>query len=95
MKRAFKILGLATALLLLCTPALAQCAMCRVAVTSATNGAAMMKSLNLASLVLLVPPVGIFCVIFGIALKRKHPREDEGMETEEGRAADERGWTRI
>ncbi len=78
MKTAIKILGLTAALVLLCTPAFAQCAMCRVAVTSATNGAALMKSLSLGSLVLLVPPVGIFCVIFGMAFKQGRRHEQEG-----------------
>ena len=77
MKTAIKIFGLCTAIVLLGTPALAQCAMCRVAVTSATNGVTLMRSLNLASLVLLVPPVGIFCVIFGMAFKQRQRHEQE------------------
>ncbi len=80
MKTALRVLVLASVVGLLCTPAFAQCAMCRVAVTSATNGAALMKSLNLASLVLLVPPVGIFCVIFGMAFKQRQRHEQKGNE---------------
>jgi hypothetical protein len=80
MKTLIKILGVTAALVLLCTPAFAQCAMCRVAVTSATNGVTLMRSLNLASLVLLVPPVGIFCVIFGMAFKQRQRHEQGGNE---------------
>lgn len=77
MKTAIRILIVAAAIGLFCMPAFAQCAMCRVAVTSATNGVTLMRSLNLASLVLLIPPVGIFCVIFGMAFKQRQRHEQE------------------
>jgi hypothetical protein len=52
----------------------AQCSMCR-AVLSASNNARFIRNFNLGVLVLLVPPVTMFCSIF-VVLKRHH-REDE------------------
>jgi hypothetical protein len=46
----------------------AQCSMCRAALTGAAN-AKLARGLNIAVLVLLVPPVTIFCSIF-ILLRR-------------------------
>ena len=61
----------AVALLALCAvPADAQCAMCRAAFDGA-GGARMAKSLNQGIIVLLIPPVAIFCAIFITALKRR------------------------
>jgi hypothetical protein len=48
--------------------ALAQCALCRTALQD--SGAATARTLNLAILVLLIPPVAIFCTIFAVAYKR-------------------------
>lgn len=45
----------------------AQCALCKTAV----SGAKMARSLNLGILVLLVPPVTIFCSIFVVAYKQR------------------------
>ncbi|HEV7396117.1 MAG TPA: hypothetical protein VGN86_06370 [Pyrinomonadaceae bacterium] len=47
----------------------AQCAMCRASL-SGSNNATFIKNLNIGVLVLLVPPVTIFCSIF-IILKRR------------------------
>jgi hypothetical protein len=47
--------------------AAAQCAMCRA---SAGNGA-FARNLNLAVVVLLAPPVSIFCAIFFIAFRNR------------------------
>jgi hypothetical protein len=44
----------------------AQCAMCKAAIEGSTNAAAAAKGLNLAALVLLVPPVSIFAGLFGV-----------------------------
>jgi hypothetical protein len=53
----------------LCAPsAEAQCALCRTALQGASEATA--RTMNLGILVLLVPPVAIFCAIF-VALKRK------------------------
>jgi hypothetical protein len=45
----------------------AQCALCRTAVQTGDGTA---RTMNLAILVLLIPPVAIFCSIFGIAYKK-------------------------
>jgi len=47
----------------------AQCAMCRASLSGA-NSASFIRNLNIGVLVLLVPPVTIFCSIF-ILLKRR------------------------
>lgn len=45
----------------------AQCPMCKTAV----SGAKMAQSLNLGILVLIIPPVTIFCSIFVVAFKQR------------------------
>ena len=47
-------------------PAFAQCAMCKAAIESSTDAAAASKGLNLAALILLIPPVSIFAGLFGV-----------------------------
>lgn len=55
-----------TAVVLLFTvPADAQCSMCRAALNG-SNNARFIRNLNIGVLVLLVPPVTIFCSIFVI-----------------------------
>jgi hypothetical protein len=56
------------ALLLFSTPAFAQCSMCRAALAGSGN-ALFIRNFNIGVLVLLVPPVTIFCSIF-VALRR-------------------------
>jgi hypothetical protein len=51
-------------------PVDAQCAMCRAAFDK-TGAAQMAKSLNQGIIVLLIPPVAIFCAIFITAIKRR------------------------
>jgi len=46
----------------------AQCSMCRASLTSASNSR-LVRGMNLGVLVLLVPPVTIFCSIF-VVLRR-------------------------
>lgn len=46
--------------------AFAQCAMCRAAIENSSNAAEASKGLNLAALVLLIPPVSIFAGLFGV-----------------------------
>lgn len=53
----------------------AQCAMCRTALNS-PGGAAIAKSLNLGIIVLLIPPVTIFCAIFFTAYKHGKRQDD-------------------
>ena len=57
----------------------AQCSMCRAALTG-TNNARFLRNFNIGVLVLLLPPVSIFCSIF-IVLKR-HSRDEGKNELE-------------
>lgn len=61
-------------------PALAQCALCRTAVAGSPEAAKLAESLNFAILILLIPPVLIFCGIFYIALRQRKARETAGLE---------------
>jgi hypothetical protein len=58
----------AAVVLLLSTSADAQCSMCRAALNN-SNNARFIRNLNLGILVLLIPPVTIFCSLF-IVLRR-------------------------
>ncbi len=65
---------LATAILLVsATTGSAQCSMCRAALAG-SNNALFIKNFNIGVLVLLVPPVTMFCSIF-IVLKRSHSQD--------------------
>jgi drug/metabolite transporter (DMT)-like permease len=57
--------------LLVSGPADAQCAMCRSALTSATNSR-FMRNFNIGVLVLLAPPVAMFCSIFVVLRKYRN-----------------------
>lgn len=64
---ALLIIAVAVGLVLAVTePAFAQCAMCKAAIENSTDSAAASKGLNLAALVLLIPPVSIFAGLFGV-----------------------------
>lgn len=73
------VVSLALAIAVICLwsiPALAQCPLCKLAIENSTQGKAMGRGLNLGILVLLVPPVTVFCSIFVLAIKhRKAPEE--------------------
>jgi heme/copper-type cytochrome/quinol oxidase subunit 2 len=59
----------------------AQCPLCRTAVQQAGDTTA--RTMNLAILVLLVPPVSIFCTIFVVAYKKRNGADeddDRGLE---------------
>jgi hypothetical protein len=65
---------IALAVVLSCEPAAyAQCAMCRASL--AGSNATFVRNLNIGVLVLLVPPVTIFCSIF-VILKRRGARDE-------------------
>jgi len=66
--------------LLIASPASAQCAMCRAALAG-SNNAFFIRNFNIGVLVLLVPPVTMFCSIF-VVLKRYH-RDDQRPDSEE------------
>lgn len=74
----FIVLGFAL-LLLMSDQALAQCSMCK-AVLSNTNES-FIRSYNLGVLVLLLPPVTIFCSIF-IVLNRQKGQRDKDQFTD-------------
>jgi hypothetical protein len=79
-RRVLVLVVMAAAVLLLAhTYAEAQCSMCRAALTSASNSR-FIRNFNIGVLVLLVPPVTIFCSIF-IAL-RKYKAADERRSTQ-------------
>ena len=72
MKRALRIIGF-TALTAICVllvfePAFAQCAMCRASIGSNSS---FIRNFNIGVLVLLVPPVTIFCTIFIVAFRHR------------------------
>ena len=63
------------AVFVLSTSAFGQCSMCRTALAGANN-ALFVRNFNIGVLVLLVPPVTIFCSIF-VVLKRYRNSDDE------------------
>ena len=71
--RVLVLVVLAASILLLANGyAEAQCSMCRTALTSATNSR-FIRNFNIGVLVLLAPPVAIFCSIFIVLRKyRSH-----------------------
>jgi hypothetical protein len=66
------------AVVMLNTPAFGQCSMCRSALAGSSN-ALFIRNFNIGVLVLLVPPVTIFCTIF-VVLKR-YKRADDGTDS--------------
>jgi len=70
-QRALVLIFVAAGIVLLAnTYAEAQCAMCRASLTSVTNSR-FIHYFNIGVLVLLVPPVSIFCTIFVVLRKYK------------------------
>jgi hypothetical protein len=78
---------LAALAILACEPVFAQCAMCRTAVEGSGNNE-LAKTLNVGIIVMLLPPVGIFCSIFVVALRHRRSKEESVSRPEEDRAAD-------
>lgn len=79
--RARKILcavaGAILALAASASTALAQCAMCRASLGNSTEAPSLSGGMNLAVLVLLIPPVALFCAFFIVAYRlRKAPGEE-------------------
>jgi hypothetical protein len=70
--------GAALVILAFSNPALAQCSMCRAAL-GGSNNPFFIRNFNIGVLVLLVPPVTIFCSIF-VALKRYKAGDDKKTE---------------
>ena len=63
------------AVFMLCTSAFGQCSMCKTALAGGNNPF-FVRNFNIGVLVLLVPPVTIFCSIF-VVLKRYRNSDDE------------------
>lgn len=76
-KTALMMAGLLTVLFLMSLPAMAQCAMCKTAVTGSPDAGRLSQSLNAAVLILLIPPVLIFCGMFVLAYKHRKARGAE------------------
>lgn len=55
--------------------ALAQCAMCKASAANLDSISA--RQLNISTLILLCPPVAIFCAIFVVAYRHRNPPDDE------------------
>ena len=55
--------------------AAAQCPLCRSALQG--EGDTTARTMNLAIVVLLIPPVSIFCTIFAVAYKKRKGGDDE------------------
>jgi hypothetical protein len=84
-------MGSAGAALLAWTlPVAAQCALCKNAVAGSPEAAKLSESLNFAIIVLLIPPVLIFCGIFLLAFRYRKAR---GVGLEAGR--DERAMKGV
>jgi heme/copper-type cytochrome/quinol oxidase subunit 2 len=64
----------AVGLILSAPDASAQCAMCKASAANLDSVSA--RTLNLATLILLCPPVAIFCAIFVIAYKHRNSPGD-------------------
>jgi hypothetical protein len=75
-RRTFPALALATLSALHAADALAQCPLCRTAIDRANDGSA--RTMNIAILVLLIPPVSIFCSIFAVAYRKLKKEERDG-----------------
>ena len=71
-RRVLVLLVFAVAVVLLAnTYADAQCSMCRASLTSVTNSR-FIRNFNIGVLVLLIPPVSIFCSIFIVLRKYRN-----------------------
>ena len=53
----------------------AQCPLCRSALQQSDDSTA--RTMNLAILVLLIPPVSIFCTIFAVAYRKRRGGDEE------------------
>jgi hypothetical protein len=75
-------LALAACFMLAATDASAQCAMCRTGVEA--GGEKSVRAMGLAMLVLLIPPVAIFCSAFALVYKYRKPGRDEEVKKHGG-----------
>jgi hypothetical protein len=76
--------------------ALAQCAMCKAAVASSADSASRANGMNLAVIVLLIPPLAMFCAFFVAAYRfRKAPGETLASDLPEERATRRAGLVEV
>ena len=68
-------LALTFALCVFCVPALAQCAMCKA--TTAGLDATQAKHMNAAIVMMVSPPVALFCTFIYLTYKHRRPPGDE------------------
>jgi hypothetical protein len=71
-KRVLLVVLAVAALLVIASTAAGQCSMCRTALTG-SNNALFIRNFNIGVLVLLVPPVTIFCSIFVVLKRYRNP----------------------
>ncbi|HEX8137685.1 MAG TPA: hypothetical protein VF544_08855 [Pyrinomonadaceae bacterium] len=88
LKPVLKIMSVAGLLAGLAAPALAQCAMCKAAVANSAEAGRAASGMNLGVLVLLVPPVLLFCA-FIVVLYRYRKAPDEAGTSRAGSAGGE------
>jgi len=75
--RVFLVVGLALiAVLALESAGLTQCAMCRASLAG-SNNPFFIRNFNIGVLVLLTPPVAIFCSIFVVLKRHRTPENEE------------------
>jgi len=74
-------LAAAALLMVLSVSAFGQCSMCRASLAGSGN-AFFVRNFNIGVLVLLVPPVTIFCSIF-VVLKRYRAADDEELNNDD------------
>lgn len=77
------VLALVVLMLAAADQSFAQCAMCKAAIESSTDVAAATKGLNLASLVLLIPPVTLFAGLFGVFYRYRNVQGRERIERQD------------
>jgi heme/copper-type cytochrome/quinol oxidase subunit 2 len=73
------LLAVASLALFLPSEALAQCPLCRAGLMNGDDRTA--RTMNLAIVVLLIPPVSIFCTIFAVAYRRRKGDGDDDTES--------------
>ncbi len=79
LKTVLLVIAAIVAVTMLSISAFGQCSMCRTSLAG-SNNAFFIRNFNIGVLVLLVPPVTIFCSIF-IALKRYRAADEEQQES--------------
>jgi uncharacterized BrkB/YihY/UPF0761 family membrane protein len=81
-KIAFVVAGVIATLLVLSSPGMAQCAMCKNAVTGSPEATRLSQNLNFAIIVLLIPPVLIFCGFFFVLFRQMRKSKESAPHAE-------------